>query len=84
MFHICNEREKLSKAFFAASDKELKGRKVDLRAVAGLLVAGIYYMVLHAKATDSLFCEIDVNDPKGQKRISDAIKTILKWAYNEQ
>lgn len=82
MYQVCEEREKLSKAFFALSDKELEGKNIDLRAVAGLLVAGIYYMVLHAKTTDSLFCEIDINKPEGMQRIKDAISLILKYAYN--
>ena len=68
--------------FFALADKELKGKNIDLRAVAGLLVGGIYYMVLHAKSTDSLFCEIDINKPEGMKRIKDAISLILKNTYN--
>lgn len=81
MKEVCDERELLSKHFFALSDKELKGKDVDLRAVAGLLVAGIYYMVLHAKSTDTLFCEIDINTTEGMQRIKDAISLILENAY---
>jgi hypothetical protein len=39
-------------------------------------------MVLHAKTTDSLFCEIDINKPEGMKRIKDAISLILESAYS--
>lgn len=82
MYEVCEERERLGSHFFALADKELKGKNIDLRAVAGLLVAGIYYMVLHAKSSDSLFCEIDINKPEGMKRIKDAISLILKNTYN--
>lgn len=83
MNEVCEERELLSQQFFALSDKELEGKNIDLRAVAGLLVAGIYYLVLHAKSTDSLFCEIDLNAPEGMKRIKDAISLILKRTYDK-
>ena len=81
MYEICEERERLGSHFFALADKELIGKNIDLRAVASLLVAGIYYMVLHAKSTDSLFCGIDINKPEGMKRIKDAISLILENTY---
>lgn len=84
MKEINDERELLSKDFFALSDKELEGKDIDLRAVSALLVAGIYYLVLHAKSTDSPFCEIDINYPEGMERIKKAISLILKKTYNTQ
>lgn len=82
MFQVCEEREELGSRFFALTDKELKNKDIDLRAIVGLLVAGIYHLVLHAKTTDSLFCEIDINKPEGMKRIKDAISLVLGYAYN--
>ncbi len=82
MYEVCEDRERLGSKFFSLSDIELKGKNIDLRAVAGLLVAGIYYMVLHAKSTDTLFCEIDINTPEGMKRIKNAISFILESTYN--
>lgn len=69
MKEICEERELLSKHFFALSDQELQGKDIDLRAVSALLVAGIYYLVLHTKSTDTTFCEIDLNTTEGLARI---------------
>ncbi|WP_069660470.1 TetR/AcrR family transcriptional regulator [Arcticibacter eurypsychrophilus] len=82
MKEVCDERELLSLDFFALSDKELEGKNIDIRAVSAILVAGIYYLVLHAKSTDSLFCEIDINKPEGMNRIKEAIRLILKNTYN--
>jgi len=81
MKEVCDERELLSKHFFELSDIELKGRNLDLRAVSALLVAGIYYLVLHAKSTDSLFCEININTQEGMQRIKEAIRLILENTY---
>jgi AcrR family transcriptional regulator len=83
MKEVCEERELLSKYFFSLSDKELKGKDVDLRAVSSLLVAGIYYLVLHAKSTDTFFCEIDLNTTEGMQRIKKAISLILERTYTE-
>ncbi|EHQ30931.1 TetR/AcrR family transcriptional regulator [Mucilaginibacter paludis] len=82
MKEVCEERELLSTHFFALSDQELKGKDIDLRAVSALLVAGIYYLVLHARSTDTTFCEIDLNKTEGMERIKKAISLILKNAYS--
>jgi AcrR family transcriptional regulator len=81
MFEVAEEREKLGAAYFDLADPFFEKTDVDLRAVAGLLVGGIYYMVLHAKSNDSLFCQIDVNSPEGLDRIKKAIGSILKDTF---
>lgn len=78
MHEVCEDRERVGSKVFELADKEFED--IDLRAVSALLVAGIYYMVLHAKSTDTLFCGIDINEPEGMKRIKDAISLILKKA----
>lgn len=81
MYEVCEERERLGDKYFELADQELKNTDVDIRAIAGLLVGGIYHMVLHAKSTDSLFCQIDLNKPEGMQRIKDAISRILTASY---
>lgn len=81
MSHVTQTREKMSALFFPYSDKELAGKDVDLRAVSSLLVAGIYYLVLHTKTTDNTFCEINLTTEEGINRIKDAVKFILKQTY---
>lgn len=83
MFEVCEEREKLGASFFNLADPIFEGTDVDLRAVAGLLVGGIYYMVLHAKSNDSLFCQIDVNSEEGILRLKKAIHDILICTYTK-
>lgn len=82
MYEVCEDRERLGSKFFELSDKELKGKNIDLRAVSALLVAGVYYMVLHAKSNDTPFCEININEPQGMKRIKNAISKIIENTYN--
>lgn len=78
MYEVCEERERLGSKIFELSDKEFKYK--DMRAISALLVAGIYYMVLHSKSTDTLFCGIDIKEPEGMKRIKNAIRLILEKA----
>lgn len=78
MYEVCEDRERLGSKIFDLADKEFKNSTVDIRAVTALLVAGIYYMVLHAKSTDTLFCGIDINQSEGMNRIKNAITSILQ------
>ena len=81
MFEVAEEREKLGAEFFKMADPYFENTDIDLRSVAGLLVGGIYYMVLHAKSNDSLFCQIDVNTVEGLNRMKKAIGEILFDTY---
>lgn len=84
MNKICTEREKLSNSFFHLADEELEesGKpNTDLRSVASLLLGGIYFTVLHAKADNSTFCEMNFNKTEDQERIKKAISNILDWTY---
>ena len=77
MKKVCEERELLTKAFFSLSNKGLEVKAIDLRAVSALLVAGIFYLVLHAKSTDMLFCEIDLKTSDGMDRTKNEIDLTL-------
>jgi AcrR family transcriptional regulator len=82
MYEVCQEREDLGTKVFELADKELNNKDKDVRAVTALLVAGIYYMVLHSQSTDTTFCEIDIDEPEGMKRIKNAVSLILEKVYN--
>lgn len=83
MSMVTREREKMSALFFAFADKELTNKNIDLRALSAIMVAGIYYLVLHSKHTDSPFCEIDLNTTEGMDRIRTAIQQIVDWTYEK-
>lgn len=81
MYEVCEERERLGSNFFELTDKEFKGKNSDFRAVVALLIAGVYFLALHANSNATTFCEIDINKPEGMKRIKNAISFIIKKAY---
>ena len=54
---------------------------VDFRAVSAILVAAIYYIVLHAKTNGSTMCGIDASTDEGKERILNAVGQILDWSY---
>lgn len=83
MSQITREREKLSSIFFTITDGEFDENDIDLRATIGLIVSGIYYLVLHAKHTDSTVCDLELND-EGFERIQKAISKILELLYERK
>jgi AcrR family transcriptional regulator len=81
MHQVSEERELMGFKIFSLTDKEFQDKDIDVRAISALLVAGIYYMVLHAKSTDTLFCEIDINTPTGMERLKSAISFMVEKIY---
>lgn len=82
MTHVIANREEIYPLLFPKADQELKDQQVDLRAISSILVAGIYYLVLHTKTTNSTFCEIDLTTDQGMGRIKTTIKKILEDTYS--
>lgn len=86
MYKVCEDRERLGSEIFKLTDNDesIKNKNIDMRAISALLVAGIYYMVLHAKSTDTLFCEIDINEQKGMNRIKNALRFMVDKLYDAE
>lgn len=82
MAHVTANREEIYPLLFPKADQELKDQHIDLRAISSILVAGIYYLVLHTKTTTSTFCEIDLTTDQGMGRIKTTIKKILEDTYS--
>ncbi|SOD11726.1 TetR/AcrR family transcriptional regulator [Pedobacter xixiisoli] len=80
---LADKREELGTALYKLTDKDFEGTNLNLRAIIALQVAGIYYMILHAKSTGSNFCEIDINTKEGQQLIKEALTKIVALVYNE-
>jgi len=82
MAHVAHSQKHIYALLFPFSDKELLGKDVDLRAISAILTAGIYGLVLHAKATESTFYGIDLNTEAGMSRIKNAVTTTLEQTYD--
>lgn len=80
---LADNREELGKQLFKLTDADFAGTDVNLRAVLALQIAGIYYLILHAKSNGSTFCEIDINTPKGKKAIKTALDKVVELVYEK-
>lgn len=73
----------MGREFFKITDKDFVGTDIDLRAVCSLQIAGIYYLILHAKVNGSTFCEIDINTQDGKEAIKTALAKVINLVYKE-
>ena len=83
MRSIHNARESLGQNFLELADEHFGNSKVNFKAVAALLVGGIYYTVLHTTYNGSTFTGLDINSQAGNDEILKAIGQIVGWAYQE-
>lgn len=81
--HISDERELIGEEVFKIVDPQFKDSNIDIRGILAILVAGIYYLVLHGKTNGSLFCGIDLNTTDGEDRIKESISQIISMAYKK-
>lgn len=81
--HISDERELIGEEVFKIVDPQFKNSEIDIRGILAIIVAGIYYLVLHGKTNGSLFCGIDLNTTDGEIRIKESISQIISMAYKK-
>jgi hypothetical protein len=80
MTDISNAREAYGERLFSLTDPTFKGSDVNFRAVIGLLLGGIYYMVLHAGTNKSTVCGIDLNSESDKLEILKTIEQVITWS----
>ena len=83
MRSIHNTRESMGQEFLELADPHFAGGKVNFRAIAALLVGGIYYTILHTVYNGGTFAGIDLNSQNGKDDVLKAIEQIVHWAYQE-
>jgi AcrR family transcriptional regulator len=83
MRSIHNARESLGQQFLELTDKHFQESNVNFRAVAALLVGGIYYMVLHTRFNGHKFADLDLKTAEGTQAITETLSKIVNWAYLE-
>ena len=84
MRSIHNARESMGQGLLQLSDKHFESSKVNFRAIAALLVGGIYYSVLHTRYNGGVICDIDINSEQGKIEIIKALDQIVGWAYENE
>ncbi len=80
---VADEREKIGEHLFEIIEPDFIDTGVDIRAKLALQIAGIYYLVLHAKYNGSLFCGIDINKATDLERLQKAIQDNVNAMYDE-
>jgi AcrR family transcriptional regulator len=81
MHSIHNAREAMGQKAFELTDAHFKNSKVNFRALAALLVGGIYYSILHMRHNGGMICDMDMNSAKDRDEIIKTIEQIVDWAY---
>lgn len=79
---IHNARESLGQKFFESTDQHFGMTNVDFRAVAALLVGGIYYIILHTRNNGHNFVDVDLRSGKGNEAILNTIAQIVEWSFS--
>lgn len=80
---LSDSREEIGEQLFQHLDQYFEDSTSDLRAILALQVGGLYYLSLHAKSNGSTFCGIDINKPEGEKRIKDALDSIVAGVFEK-
>jgi AcrR family transcriptional regulator len=80
---ISQEREVLGEQLFQFVEGDFKNSGLDLRAIIGLMIGGIYYLSLHATNNGSTFCGIDMNQGEGKQRFENALKQLINLCYEK-
>lgn len=83
MRSIHNARESMGHKFLELTDEHFGNGKVNFRAVAALLVGGIYYTILHTVYNGGAFAGMDINSQSGKDELLKAIGQVVGWAYQE-
>ncbi|WP_164850004.1 TetR/AcrR family transcriptional regulator [Mucilaginibacter limnophilus] len=83
MRSIHNLREDVGQQFFEKTDPYFHRSEVNFRAVAALLVGGIYYIILHTRKNGYVFADLDLKSEEGTKEILKAVSQIISWAFKD-
>ncbi|QKJ32844.1 TetR/AcrR family transcriptional regulator [Mucilaginibacter mali] len=81
MRSISEKRETEGAKLLALTEDHFRDSGINFKAVAALLLGGIYYVVLHASANKSTVAGIDANLERDREEILKTIEQILVWAW---
>ncbi|SDH48073.1 TetR/AcrR family transcriptional regulator [Mucilaginibacter gossypii] len=82
MRSIHRTREMMGQQVLEMADPYLNNPSVNFRAIAALLVGGIYYTILHTRHNGGLFTDIDLSTDSGREDILKAIDQVIDMAFN--
>lgn len=65
------------------TDPFFKDKSKDFRAIMAILLAGSYYLNLHAAYNGVPFCGIDLRDENGRKKIEESLSFLIDASYDK-
>lgn len=74
-------REKVNETLIKLLESRFKGTDLDINVIVGVLISGIYYLILHRKI--SKFCEVEYDSREGKLRLTRAIDQIVSMIFAE-
>jgi len=81
---IATARELMGSDLLSKVDDHAPQQAENFRCVSAIIIAGIYYLVLHGKVNKSTLCEIDIHNPEDRERLSTTIKHMITWSLKGQ
>lgn len=81
---LLEQQERTGELLFGNFTDPFFGKQAgSYRAVAAILVSGIYYLNLHAAVNTGTFCGIDLNSEAGRQQIREALSFLNKQAFEQ-
>jgi AcrR family transcriptional regulator len=80
---ISDMREHIGEQMLQLTDEHFKNSYVNFRVLLALMIAGVYYIVLHTKINGSTFCGIDINNPDDMQKLHSTMQQMIDWAYEK-
>jgi len=78
---ISDMREHIGEQMLQLTDEHFKNSYVNFRVLLALMIAGVYYIVLHTKVNGSTFCGIDINETDDMQKLHSTMRQMIDWAY---
>jgi AcrR family transcriptional regulator len=82
MRSIHETRELMGKQLLDMTEPYLKNKTTNFRAVAALLVGGIYYTILHTRVHGGKFTDVDLSTDMGLNEILNAIEEVVSITFD--
>ncbi|MEO7215153.1 MAG: TetR/AcrR family transcriptional regulator [Mucilaginibacter sp.] len=82
MRSIHRTREMMGQQVLEMADPYLNKSSINFRAIAALIVGGIYYTILHTRYNGGLFTDLDLSTDTGREDILTAIDQLVNIAFN--
>jgi len=80
---MAEKREEIGEGLLKLIDPQFTNTDVNIRAIAALLLGGVYFLTLHAKNNGSTICGININEEQGRIEIEKTIQSIVYNSFEK-